>query len=140
LTYSKSFGKGDVLRNKRLCAIREEIRKSSQSSQGQWSYEVGRRREEKIKFSLQELKKEGIIRDFLQTEKLSFPDIARGIDFFIIYVGSARYKVYPISVTGERWAEEDRERHPEIPVITINLSDTSDSIKSKIMEVINQNK
>ncbi len=128
------------MKNARFCAIREEIRQSNLSSQEEWSHKIGKRREEKLKHSLQELKEEGVIRDFLQTEKLSFPDIARGIDFFIIHVGSARYKVYPISVTGERWAEEDRERHPEVPVITINLSDTSDSIKSKIMEVINRGK
>jgi len=127
------------LKNKKFQAIREEIIKAMQFPQEYWSYEVGKRREEKIKSSLQELKEEGVIRDFLQTDKLSFSDVARGIDFFIIYVGK-KYKVCPVSVTGERWAKGDRDRHPEIPIITINFFDTPDSIRSKIMEAISQNK
>lgn len=91
---------------------------------------------------LQELKEEkgGIIRDFLQTGDLSFQDIVEGIDFFIVYIDSTRYRICPLSVTGERWVGEHRDRHPEIPVITINLSDTPASIKSKIIEAINQNR
>jgi len=126
------------LKGKKFYEICDEIRKRRPFQY--WSYKIGKKREEKMISSLRELKKEGIIRDFLQTGELSFSDIMRGIDFFIIRVSSAKYKVYPISVTGERWAEGDRERHPEIPVITINLSDTSASIKDKIMEVISQNK
>ncbi len=128
------------MKNKKFQAIRDEIRKKKESPQEQWSYEIGKGREEKIKSSLQELKEGGVIRDFLQTENLSFPDIARGIDFFVVYVGDAKYRVCPLSVTGERWAMEDRDRHPNVPVITIDFFDTSDSIKSKIMEVISQNK
>ncbi|MBU2082014.1 hypothetical protein KKH14_01155 [Patescibacteria group bacterium] len=126
------------MKEKKFYEICEDIRRRIPFQY--WSYKIGERREEKIRHSLQELKERGIIRDFLQTDKLSFSDVARGIDFFIIYVGSAKYKVCPISVTGERWAEGDRERHPEIPVVTIDFFDTSDSIKSKIMEAISQNK
>ena len=128
------------MRNKVFLAIREKIREIEQSSQKQWSHKIGEKREEKIKYSLQELKKEGLIRDFLQTDRFSFSDIVKGIDFFVICVGNAKYKVYPISVTGERWVREHQLRHPEIPVVAVNLSDTSISIKNKIMEVINSDK
>ncbi|MFH1392964.1 MAG: hypothetical protein ABIG73_01080 [Patescibacteria group bacterium] len=128
------------MRNKKFLAIREEIRKMMQSSQGHLSCKIGKKREEKIKESLQELKEGGIIRDFLQTNKLSFPDIVRGIDFFVIHVSGAKYKVCPLSVTGERWVKGDQDRHPNVPVVAIDLSDTSNAIKGKIMEAIGQNK
>ncbi len=117
--------------------IREEIRRKRQSSQEQWSYEIGKKRQDKMISSLQELKKGGIIHDFLQTGDLSFQDIVEGIDFFIVHIGSTRYKICPLSVTGKRWLEEHKRRHPEIPVIDIAENDTAASVKSKIMEAIN---
>jgi len=124
------------LKRTKFLALREEIRKKRQSSQEQRFYEIGRKRQDKISFFLQELKEGGIIRDFLQTDDLSFQDIVEGIDFFIVYIDGAKYKTCPLSVTGERWVEKHRNQHPEIPVVTVNFFDTSVSIKSKIMEVI----
>ncbi len=129
------------MKNKKFRAIREEIRKKRESPQGQQSWEVGKERQERMKFFLKELKKEkrGIICDFLQTDDLSFQDIAEGIDFFIVVVDGT-HKFYPLSVTGEGWVEEHKHVHPEIPVIGITESDTAASIKNKIMEAISQNK
>ena len=126
------------MKGKKFYEICDEIRKRRPFQY--WSYKIGKKREEKVISSLRELKKEGIIRDFLQTGNLSFQDVMEGKDFFLVYIRGAKYRVCPLSVTGERWAEGDRERHPEIPVVTISLSDTSTSIKNKIIEVINQNK
>ena len=91
---------------------------------------------------LQELKDEegGIIRGFLQTGDLSFQNVVEGIDFFIVYIDSTRYRFFPLSVTGERWLEKHKRKHPEIPVIDIIENDTAASIKNKIMEVIDHNK
>ncbi len=125
------------MKRTKFLLIREEIRRKRQSSQEQWSYEIGKKRQDKMISSLQELKKGGIIHDFLQTGDLSFQDIVEGIDFFIVHIGSTRYKICPLSVTGKRWLEEHKRRHPEIPVIDIAENDTAASVKSKIMEAIN---
>ncbi len=127
------------MKQTRFLALREEIRKKRQSSQEQWSYEIGKWREEKMTSLLQELKKGKFIHDFLKTDDLSFQDIVEGIDFFIVYVDNA-YKFYPLSVTGKKWIKEHKRRHPEIPVIDVAESDTAVSMRGKIMKAINQNK
>ncbi len=123
------------MKRKKFLLICEEIRRERQSPQKQWSYEIGKRRQEKIKSLLQELKEGGIIRDFLQTGDLSFQDVVKGIDFIIIYIDGT-YKICPLSVTGKRWLEEHKHRHPEIPVIDIAENDTAASVKRKILKVI----
>jgi len=116
--------------------ICEEIRERRQSPQEQRSYEVGKRRQEKMSSLLQELKEGGIIRDFLPTGDLSFQDIVKGIDFFVVYVDAVSYKVCPLSVTGVAWVEEHRSRHPETSVVGIDYFDTSVSMRNKILKVI----
>ena len=130
------------MKRKKFLLIREEIRKKRQSPQEQRSYEIGKKRQEKMASFLQELKDEegGIIRGFLQTGDLSFQNVVEGIDFFIVYIDSTRYRFFPLSVTGERWLEKHKRKHPEIPVIDIIENDTAASIKNKIMEVIDHNK
>jgi len=130
------------LKRKKFLLIREEIRKKRQSPQEQRSYEIGKKRQEKMASFLQELKDEegGIIRGFLQTGDLSFQNVVEGIDFFIVYIDSTRYRFFPLSVTGERWLEKHKRKHPEISVIDIIENDTAASIKNKIMEVIDHNK
>ena len=130
------------MKRKKFLLIREEIRKKRQSPQEQRSYEIGKKRQEKMASFLQELKDEegGIIRGFLQTGDLSFQNVVEGIDFFIVYIDSTRYRFFPLSVTGERWLKKHKRKHPEIPVIDIIENDTAASIKNKIMEVIDHNK
>ena len=117
--------------------ICEEIRRKRRSPQELRSYEIGRKRQEKMSSLLQELKDEegGIIRGFLQTGDLSFQDVVEGIDFFVVYIDGT-YKVCPLSVTGKRWLEEHKSKHPEVPVIDITETDTAVSVKEKIMEAI----
>jgi len=124
------------VRRKKFLRIYEEIKKQRETPEESWKYAIGREREEKTVAILREMKKEGLIWDFLPTGDLSFQNIMEGIDFFVVFINSA-YKICPLSVTGERWLREHRDRHPEIPVIAINPSDTSTSIKSKIMEALN---
>ncbi len=125
------------MKRTKFLLLREEIRKRRQSPQELRSYEIGRKRQEKMSSLLQELKEGGIIRDFLPAGDLSFQDIVKGIDFFIVYVDRTRYRICPLSVTGERWLEEHKRRHPEISVIDIAENDTAVSVKNKIMEMIN---
>ena len=116
--------------------IREEIKKQRESPEGLMSYKTGKRREQKMADILQEMEKNGLIRDFQPTGDLSFQDVVEGIDFFVVYVDDKSYRFIPLSVTGERWMEKHRNRHPEIPVIDIAESDTTASVKNKIMEAI----
>ena len=128
------------LKNARFCAIREEIRKKKQSPENQWTYKIGKERQKIAILALQELKDKELIYNFWPTSEDSFQDIVKGIDFYVSYFNGARRRVFFFSITGERWAKKDRDRHPNVPVITIDFSDNSDSIKSKIMEAISQNK
>ena len=123
----------------KFLALRENIRKKRQSSQERRSCEIGKRREDKVESLLQELKDDKIIDDFLPTGNLSFQDIVKGIDFFVVYV-DATYKVCRLSITGERWVEEHKRKHPEIPIVAVNPSDSPAFIKNKIMEAINNDK
>lgn len=84
---------------------------------------------------LQDLKDKRIIRDFMETPDLSFSDIVKGIDFYIVYVDT-KYKIYPLSITGERWLEGHELKHPEIPVICVSENDTTASMKEKVLEAI----
>lgn len=126
------------MKRTKFLMIREEIKRQRKSPGELQSYKIGKRREQRTADVLQEMKDRGLIRGFLPTGDLSFQDIEKGIDFFVVYIGSTKYGICPLSVTGEEWVEKHRDRHPEIPIIAINLSDTPASIKSKIMEVINR--
>jgi len=81
---------------------------------------IGKIREHKVILALEHLKKHGIIKDYLQTAKLSFSDLMRGIDFYIIFVDD-KYRSQAFSVTGLAWLDSHLEKHPEIPVLTISL-------------------
>ncbi len=116
--------------------LREEI-KRKRKSPGEWrSYKIGKQREEKTGAILQEMKDEGLIRDFLPAGDLSFKDIKKGIDFFVVYIDSTRYRICPLSITGKGWVEKHKRKHPEIPVIDIAENDTAASVKRKILKVI----
>lgn len=128
------------MRNSKFCAIRDEIQEKRQSPENQWSNKIGKERQKMAILALQELKDKELIYNFWPTSEDSFQDIVKGIDFYVSYFNGARRRVFSFSITGERWAKKDRDQHPEIPVVAINLSETSDSIKSKIMEAIGQNK
>jgi len=130
------MGEVKELKRTKFLALREEIYKKKQSPQEQWSREVGRKRQEKMTSLLQELKDGRIIRDFLPTGDLSFQDIVEGIDFFVVYIDRTRYRICPLSVTGEKWVVEHKLKHPEVPVIDIAENDTAASVKSKIMEAM----
>ena len=125
----------EELKREEFLELRETIRKKRESPGELWKYEIGERREQKMAAVLQEMKNEGLIRDFLPTDVFSFQNIVEGFDFFVVHIDST-YKICPLSVTGEGWVEEHKRKHPEIPVISITENDTTVSIKNKIMEAI----
>ena len=116
--------------------VRADIEIKRKDPKNLSGYELGKRREERVSAVLRELKEEGVIRNFVPTGNLSFGDIKRGIDFFVVYVGDTSYRVCSLSVTGERWVDKHKTRHPETSVITVDFLEKSDSIKHKIIEAI----
>ena len=99
---------------------------------------IGRLREEKVFKALQFLKERGEIRDYLWPGKLSYSDLIEGVDFIFIYVNGC-YKVCRFSVTGWRWIKQHKEKHPEIPVLSVNLEESRESIEQKILCLKNGN-
>ena len=97
------------------------------------SREVGDERQKKVLSVLETLKKEKKIKDFLETGKLSFTDVREGIDCYVVLVG-ATYKTVPLSVTGPIWAEEHRMQHPNVPVISVDLSFSDEALTRSIRE------
>jgi len=116
--------------------ICEKIKKQRETPEGLRNYEIGKRREQRVAGILQEMENSGLIRGFAPPGDLSFQNVVEGIDFFVVYVDAGSYRFLPLSVTGERWIEKHRERHPEIPIIDIAEKDTTVSIKNKIIEAI----
>lgn len=99
---------------------------------------IGKHREFLVIKILEALKREGIIRDFIAPGNLSYSDLERGIDVFVVKVGESKYHVIPLSVTGKAWAAKHMEKHPEIPVIEIGFKDKYDAIKEKVEKEIRQ--
>jgi len=116
--------------------ICEKIKKQRETPEGLRNYEIGKRREQRVAGILQEMENSGLIRGFAPPGDLSFQNVVEGIDFFVVYVSGKSYRFLPFSVTGKRWIEKHRDRHPEISIIDIAESDTAASVKSKIMEAI----
>jgi hypothetical protein len=100
---------------------------------------IGDFRERKVYLALESLKKKGLIRNFLKTKKLSYPDLMLGIDFYIVFIDN-EYHALPFSVTGPRWVDVHFEKHPEIPVIAVNLEDSRVAIEEKILNLIEKRK
>ncbi len=100
------------------------------------SQKIGVLREEKVKEALNDLKQKGEIHDFLPHGKLSYTDLIKGIDFIFVYIDGC-YKTCRFSVTGEDWIQKHLQRHPEIPVLAIGLSENQKSIEKKILALKN---
>ncbi|MFA6365481.1 MAG: hypothetical protein WCW78_03715 [Candidatus Paceibacterota bacterium] len=82
---------------------------------------VGDERQKKVHDILSYLKEKKRIRDFMETGKLSYDDVIKGVDFHVVCVGT-QYIVTPLSVTGPYWVEEHRQQHPNVPIVSVDLS------------------
>ncbi len=97
---------------------------------------IGDLREKKVLKALINLKNQGLIRDFIRTEKLSYSDVMLGIDFYCIFVNK-KYQVCSFSVTGSQWVETHFKKHPEIPIVVIDIKESQSSIERKILNLKN---
>ncbi len=127
---------GKSIRKNFLLEIKEKIERKKQTNPREgFTYWIGIKRQKKVAEALKWLKNKRIIRDFLETEEMTYPDLIKGIDFYICVVKD-RYEVYCLSVTGERWVAKHQKRHPENSVIAVDLCESQTSIRQKILGVI----
>lgn len=97
--------------------------------------EIGFRRESRVEKILRQLQKKGIIRGFVKSSKRD-PTDRQGIDFVVVKVGRAFYEVFPVQVTGRNWVENHKERHPQVPIVVVELSIPDEQIQKKIVEIL----
>lgn len=103
------------------------------------SWGIGVLRENLTKKILEELKRERKIKDFLQTSRLSWADVIEGVDFYVVVVKN-RYEVIPLSITGLGWVKKHLNKHPDKPVIPIDIrtpaTELEDTIRKNILNII----
>ncbi len=84
------------------------------------SRKIGILRQDIVDAVLGYLKEKGVITFYLKTESFSWADLIDGIDFYVVVI-KEQYVTVPISVTGPLWIKSHLERHPEVPVVSVDL-------------------
>ena len=117
---------GNGMKRPRFLEIREKVLEkiALASARDMRAQEVGHEREVCVDRILAIFKEAKMIRDFVPTGLLSHADLVRGIDCFVTIVASTRYAVLKISITGPFWKIRHEEKHPGIPVVTVDLDKT----------------
>ncbi|MBN2197636.1 hypothetical protein JW698_00330 [Candidatus Wolfebacteria bacterium] len=113
--------------------VKEKIKKKI--NKNHISYKVGLKRDYLFKQALLSLKKEGKIRDFIQTSRLSDADL-NGIDFYVVSVDEKKYETFNFSITGKRWVATEKERHPNIIVMFVDIYENIFLLKQRILKEI----
>ena len=126
----------DIKKERILTKARQRI-KEKILQQPEIQIIIGDIREQRVLEALQNLQEKGEIRGFEPAGNLSYANLIEGIDFTFVYVTSDIHKTCPFSVTGERWIDHHKERHPEIPVIAIDIWESRESIERKILALRN---
>ncbi len=98
----------------------EEIRAILVSKYPNHAQTVGYVREDIVNDVLDYLCDEGMIVSYMRTGRLSWADIIDGIDFYAVVI-KERYLTVPLSVTGPHWALGHMAKHPEVPVVSVDL-------------------
>lgn len=86
--------------------------------------------------ALRELKKKSMIHDFLSTGDLNVINLLRGIDFYVVYIDGRKHRAFPLSIRGRQYVDICQKRHPKNAVIGVDLYESRESIKSKILREI----
>ena len=122
--------------------IRKKVEKEMEEAglAGYIAMQIGKRKEMLVMKVLEELKEVGTIRDFVPSGNRSYSDMEGGIDVFATRVGEKGYQVIPLSITGRKWVEKHKNKHPEVPVIEVNSWESYSTIKKRVTDVIEQYK
>jgi hypothetical protein len=91
-------------------------------AEAQWdrSRAVGILRQDIVDAILGHFKDKGIIALYLKTKAFSWADLIDGVDFYIVVIKD-QYVTIPISVTGPFWIRDHLKRHPDVPVVSVDL-------------------
>jgi len=123
----------------KFLSVREIIEGKIASPDSLLARQIGKQKEMLAVKILEELKKLKLIRGFVPPGNLSYSDVERGIDVFVVRVDK-KYTVVPLSITGGKWVKKHEKMHPEVPVVEINNWESYGIIKRRIMDVIRQYK
>ena len=121
-----------------LREIQEKIRAKA-SKDSMHSINTGLNREDLVMLTLKEMRKKKEIFDYIRSGRFSKTDL-KGIDFIVIVVREAKYEPIQISVTGPRWVSYHEEKHPDIPVLSVENGDDVNKTRKKLLVIINPTK
>lgn len=93
---------------------------------------VGTAREELVGKILDSMKRAGTIHDYLKTGKLSFADVANGIDFYVVVRGEGALRTFKIDVAGPNASVARRQRQQRSQVVSVDLSLTRTAVEESI--------
>lgn len=113
--------------------VKLKIKAKIENQKQEEAQRIGKIRGKKVMEALTELKLKREIHDFPPPAEHSYLDLIEGIDFEFVYIDSHCYRICRFSVTGEKWVQKHQERHPEVPVLAIGLSESQKSIEEKIL-------
>lgn len=132
-----SFIEG-VKRQHLLEKMRAKVKVEKEISSNLRSEIVGQIRERKVFESLTCLKNQRKILNFLQTGKYGYNDLIKGIDFLFTYIDpkEQNYTVCYFFVTGPKWVKKHSKKHPEVPVISVRVNESQESVCRKILKLI----
>lgn len=98
---------------------------------------IGQIRERKVIAALEGLKERGEIRGYLPSGGLSYAHLIQGVSFTLVYVNKT-YKTCSFSATGPKWIKQHLEKHPEVPILSIDLGESKKSIQRKILALFKE--
>lgn len=131
----KLFAK-EIKKERILTKARQRIEKKM-LQQPEIQIIIGNIREQKVLEALQSLQEKREIHGFEPAGNLSYANLIEGIDFSVVFVNAGSYEICPFSVTGKRWIEHHKKRHPEIPIFPVEIWETTESIEKKILALKN---
>lgn len=99
-------------------------------------YEIGERRTRLCENALEILKRERIIADYLPTGFLSGDRVRRGIAFYVAVVRDSRYISVSLGVTGPASLDRNREKHPELRFLPLDLDEKPENVAMKILNIL----
>ncbi len=92
----------------------------------------GKKREAIAGEVLGALKKGKVICDYLLTSPFDYNDV-RGADVIVTAVPNVMREDFPLQITGPLWTEEHYLKHPEHPVVSVNLETAGAALRQFIV-------
>src|SRR3989344_4215 len=109
------------------------VQETSEREQERYPFNrwLGDERQRRALQALMHMRNAGTILAFLPTGRLSYADLIKGIDFYVVVRGVYKRLVIPFDVGGEPWAGLKAERHPGVFPVSIDLFDALELVEFK---------